>query len=53
MFTSTGFSNWKHATDKVKGFYRHANSKEHLAFMAIWKEQQLRCYTRKGDFNPS
>lgn len=38
VFTSTGFSNWKHATDKAKGFYRHANSKEHLAFMAIWKE---------------
>ncbi len=26
MFTSNGFSNWKHATDKVKGFYRHANT---------------------------
>ncbi len=46
VLTSTGFSNWKHATDKVKGFYRHANSKEHLA-----KEHS--CSTRKGDFNPS
>ncbi len=34
-------------TDKAKGFYRHANSKEHLACMAIWKEQQLRCSTGK------
>ncbi|KAI2658679.1 Zinc finger MYM-type protein 1 [Labeo rohita] len=45
--SSTGFNNWKHATDKAKGFHRHANSKEHLACMAIWKEQQLRFSTGK------
>ncbi len=47
VITSTGFSNCKQAIDKAKGFYRHANSKEHQACMAVWKEQQLQCTTGK------
>ena len=44
-FTTVGYTNWKHATDKTKGFARHAKSKEHLSGVAAWKERELRCST--------
>lgn len=45
-FTKSGYSNWKHATDKAKGFSRHANSKEHLTCVVAWKEKNLRTSAR-------
>ena len=45
VFTRTGYTNWKHANDKAKGFSRHSNSKEHQACMARWKETEMRCNT--------
>lgn len=37
-FTSTGFNNWKHATDKKGGFARHDASSSHIQAMCSWKE---------------
>ncbi|CAK6975311.1 Zinc finger MYM-type protein 1 [Scomber scombrus] len=45
VFTRTGYTNWKHANDKVTGFSRHSNSKEHQACMASWKEKEMQCNT--------
>ncbi len=45
VFTRTGYTNWKHANDKAKGFSRHSNSKEHQTCMASWKEKEMRCNT--------
>ena len=41
-FTHTGYSNWKAALDKDKGFQKHASSSSHLQAFAVWKERQKR-----------
>lgn len=47
VFTTVGYTNWKHANDKSKGFSRHSNSKEHQECVALWKELELRRKTGK------
>ena len=37
-FTETGFTNWKTAMEKSKGFARHEASKEHMKCTSLWKE---------------
>lgn len=36
VFTSTGFSNWKKATEKDAGFKQHENSSSHKSCMIAW-----------------
>ena len=31
--------NWKHATEMIKAFSKHAASNEHLACYSTWKEK--------------
>ncbi|KAK0137976.1 Zinc finger MYM-type protein 1 [Merluccius polli] len=37
-----GYSDWKHAVEANKGFYKHATSKEHLTCMVMWTERDKR-----------
>lgn len=41
-FTSTGFSNWKCALSKGKGFKKHVETAGHIQAMSQWKEAELR-----------
>lgn len=41
-FTEIGFTNWKTAMEKNKGFARHSASKEHLKCNSLWKEYSAR-----------
>ena len=43
-FTKKGYTNWKHATEKNKGFYKHADSLDDIDYMKQWKEKELRCH---------
>ena len=43
-FTKKGYTNWKHATEKNEGFYKHADSLDHIDCMKQWKEKELRCH---------
>ena len=43
-FTKKGYTNWKHATEKNKGFYKHADSLDHIDCMKQWKEKEFRCH---------
>lgn len=50
MFTTLGFSNWKHATDKTKGFGGHANSKEHQTWGLLERETVV-MFNKQWNFN--
>lgn len=41
-FTKEGYSNWRHALDKHKGFQKHENSQTHVEAMVIWQERKMR-----------
>ena len=38
-FTTNGYRNWKHATERNRGFSKHAASKEHLTCRSTWEEK--------------
>ena len=42
LFTKEGYSNWRHAFDKQKGFQKHENSQTHVEAMVIWQERKMR-----------
>ena len=41
-FTTLGYSNWKHALEKNKGFDKHVHSNKHVWAMTAWKENKKR-----------
>lgn len=41
-FTEKGFSNWKSALEKGKGFRKHEESVTHKQAMVLWEEKQRR-----------
>lgn len=44
-YTSTGFRNWKNATDSKTGFPKHEKSISHIQAMAMWQEKLHRIST--------
>lgn len=44
-YTSTGFRNWKNATDSKTGFPKHEKSVSHIQAMAMWQEKLCRIST--------
>lgn len=41
-YTKEGYSNWRHALDKHKGFKKHEISHSHVEAMVIWQERKMR-----------
>ncbi|KAG9282357.1 zinc finger MYM-type protein 1-like [Astyanax mexicanus] len=41
-FTHKGYRDWKHATEREKGFHKHSTSKEHISCMTLWLEHGRR-----------
>ncbi|GBP59176.1 hypothetical protein EVAR_53330_1 [Eumeta japonica] len=44
-YTSTGFRNWKNATDSKTGFPKHEKSISHIQAMSMWQEKLQRIST--------
>lgn len=41
-FASVGYSNWKQAMAKDRGFHQHETSKDHIVCFTMWKEREMR-----------
>ena len=42
VFTNIGFKNWITTPEKSKGLLKHADSRDHITALAIWREKELR-----------
>ena len=52
-FTKTGFSNWKNAMEKEKGFQKHESSDSHMKAVARYvSEEALKISGLQQESNP-
>ena len=45
---TSGYSNWKHALEKNKGFNKHEVSSMNVKVLSLWKEQRIRISTNQS-----